>query len=376
VSPLDETPPEPGPPAKPDFMVWPPIPEAPYTVPGEPPPPPRRRHRSITFRLLGILLVLCGLLAGGGVTAVLVYEHHLDNNIGRIGNPFAALPEKARPKPLADGATDILMLGSDSKISVDPSNWALGAQHTDAIMIAHIPADRSRVTVTSIPPDSWVTVPGHGKNQINAGYALGGPTLMVQTVENLTHVRIDHIMIVDFEGFKDITDELGGVRVNVASTTSNAKLKFAPGVQTMDGATALRYVRQRHNLPGGDFNRVARQQTWIRAVSVKTLEKGTLTNPITLNQVLNSLTSAISADDDFSIGRMRSLAVSLRGLRGDDLVFITAPVAGTGRSPDGKLPIVKLDAEANRSLWAALAGDDIPQWLAAHPEATRPAAAA
>ncbi len=372
MTPLDETPPEPATPAKPDFMVWPPIPDAPQ--PGET-PPVRRRHRSITFRLLGILLVLCGLVAGGGVAAVLVYEHHLDNNIGRIGNPFTALPEKSRPKPPTDGATDILMLGSDSKISVEPSDWATGAQHTDAIMIAHIPADRSRVTVTSIPPDSWVTVPGHGKNQINAGYALGGPTLMVQTVESLTHVRIDHVMIVDFAGFKDITDELGGVRVNVAPTASNASFDFSPGVQTMDGATALKFVRQRHNLPGGDFNRVARQQTWIRAVSVKTLERGTLTNPIKLNQVLGSLTSAISADDDFSIGRMRSLAVSLRGLRGDDLAFITAPVAGTGRSPDGKLPIVRLDTDANRTLWAALAGDDIDRWLAAHPTATRPATA-
>jgi LCP family protein required for cell wall assembly len=264
---------------------------------------------------------------------------------------------------------NILLLGSDSRISTDPGAWTRGAQRTDAIMIAHIPDDRSAVTVTSIPRDSWVTIPGHGKNKINAGFSFGGPTLMVKTVEKLTGVRIDHVVIVDFEGFQEITDDLGGVNINVSKATKDGRASFAAGPQTMDGETALNYVRQRHNLPGGDFDRVKRQQNWIRAVALKTLNKGTLTNPLTVNAVLDSLTSSIAADDAFSIGKMRSLALSLRKVRGDDLTFLTAPVAGTGRSPDGKQSIVNLDAGANRALWKSVAADDLDTWLAAHPDA-------
>jgi LCP family protein required for cell wall assembly len=331
-------------------------------------PKPRRRGR-LAFRLLGISLVIGLVLAGGGIGVALWLQRGYNQNIERIGDPFGPLIETERPKAVATGAMNILLLGSDSRISTDPGAWIRGAQRTDAIMIAHVPADRSAVTVTSIPRDSWVTVPGHGKNKINAGFSFGGPTLMVKTVEKLTGVRIDHVVIVDFEGFKDITDELDGVRINVAKATSDERSNFAAGPQTMDGETALKYVRQRHNLPGGDFDRVKRQQNWIRAVALKTLDKGTLTSPLKLNAVLNSLTRSIAADDSFSIGKMRSLAISLRDVRGNDLTFLTAPVAGTGRSPDGKQSIVNLDGSANRALWKAVANDDLDGWLAANPDA-------
>ena len=191
----------------------------------------------------------------------------------------------------------------------------------------------------------------------------------VATVERLTGVRIDHVVIVDFEGFKDITDELGGVTVNVARATSDERGTWKAGPQAMDGETALNYVRQRHNLPGGDFDRVKRQQNWIRAVALKTLDRGTLTSPAKLSGVLGSLTGSIAADDGFTIGRMRSLALSLRGVRGGDLTFLTAPVAGTGWSPDHTQSIVNLDRSANRRLWKAAALDRLDEWLAAHPEA-------
>lgn len=330
---------------------------------------PKKRRGRLAVRLLLICLILGLVLASGGLAAAWWVQRGLDNNIERIPDPFSALPETERPKAVATGAMNILLLGSDSRISTDPGAWTRGAQRTDAIMIAHVPADRSEVTVTSIPRDSWVTIPGHGKNKINAGFSFGGPTLMVKTVEKYTGVRIDHIVIVDFEGFKDITDELDGVKINVSESTSDERSNFAAGPQTMDGETALKYVRQRHNLPGGDFDRVKRQQNWIRAVALKTLDKGTLTNPLKLNGVLNSLTKSIAADDDFSIGKMRSLALSLRSIRGNDLAFLTAPVAGTGRSPDGKQAIVNLDTAENRTLWKAVANDKMDAWLADNPDA-------
>ena len=380
--PLDET-------GKPDFMVWPPIPDAPRFPRATPPPPPARRRRPLLLKLLVATVVVGLLVVVGGVGAFFIYQRDLNKNIGRIGNPFVALPEKTRPKAAPDGATNILLLGSDNKISSAPGDWARGAQTTDAIMVAHIPASRSHVTVTSIPRDSWVTIPGHGANRLNAGFKLGGPSLMVATVENLTGVRIDHVVILDFAGFKDITDELGGVTVNVPQSTAAEETSFSAGPQVMDGATALNYVRQRADLPGGDLGRVRRQQNWLRAVTLKTLDKGTLTSPRRLSSVLGSLTSSIAADDGFTIGRMRSLAVSLHGVRGNDLTFLTAPVlpakataksakttggtavsaATTGHPASRKQPVVHLDLTANRALWASIANDTVNSWLAEHPDA-------
>jgi LCP family protein required for cell wall assembly len=350
------------------------------TPPGTPPPPspdtepeprPRRRRGRLLLRLLAISLAFGMLLAGGGAATALWFQHRYDHNIERFGDPFKAIPEATRPKAVSHGVMNVLLLGSDSRISAgDPNDWVYGAQRTDAIMIAHIPADRSGATITSIPRDSWVSIPGYGMNKINAAFSFGGTTLMVQTVEKLTGVRLDHVLIVDFDGFKEITDELGGVKIKVAQSTHDERSSFKAGVQTMDGATALNYVRQRHNLPGGDFDRVKRQQNWIRAVSLKMLSKGTLTNPIKLNRVLGSLTKSIAADDGFSIGSMRSLALSLRDVKGSDLTFLTAPIAGTGRSPDGKQSIVKLNSAANKALWGAVADDTVDDWLKSHPSAT------
>ncbi len=335
-----------------------------------PPVPPHRRRR-LLLRLLVIVLAFGLILATAGLGAALLLQHRYDRNIERFGDPFKNLPVASRPQAASAGVENILMLGSDSRISAgDPSDWIYGAQRTDAIMIAHVPEDRSGVTVTSIPRDSWVDIPGYGMNKINAAFSFGGTTLMVQTIENLTGVRLDHVVIVDFDGFKSITDELGGVRIRVPVATHDERSSLTAGVHTMDGATALNYVRQRHNLPGGDFDRVRRQQNWVRAVALKTLAGSTLTNPLKLNRVLGSLTSSIAVDDSFSIGQMRSLALSLRDVGGSDLTFLTAPVAGTGRSPDGKQDIVRLDKSAGAALWQAVADDTVPSWLAAHPQAS------
>jgi LCP family protein required for cell wall assembly len=360
VSRLDDTA------ARPDHPLEPPVDQPASSTHRDP-----RRRRRLWVRLLAVCAVLGVVVAGAGLAGALYLQHRYDKNIERFGNPFTALPQESRPSAGASGAMNILLLGSDSRISAgDPKNWVRGAQRTDAIMIAHVPADRKQVTVTSIPRDSWVSIPGYpGKNKINAAFSFGGPTLMVKTVEQLTGVRLDHVVIVDFEGFTDITDELGGVVINVPEATHDERSNFRAGRQVMNGEQALGYVRQRHNLPGGDFDRVKRQQNWIRAVALKTLDKGTLTSPLKLNNVLDSLTSSIAADDDFSFSAMRSLALSLRNIRGGDLTFMTAPVAGTGWSPDHKQAIVNLDLRANKGLWKAYRGDTVDDWLAAHPDA-------
>lgn len=334
-------------------------------------PAPQARHsrRRRRRRVLVVLAVLASLVlgvVGGGAWWVRSFTRQLDANIERFGNPFAALPDDQRPtKPAAAAkAMNILMLGSDSRVSAgDPTAWEAGAQRTDAIMILHVDAARTGATIMSIPRDSWVPIPGRGHAKINAAFSWGGPSLMVRTVEAYTNVRIDHVVMVDFEGFMRLTDSLGGVTITVPKATRDEAGSFRAGPQRMDGPTALRYVRQRHNLPGGDFDRVRRQQNWIRAIMREALDRQSLSDLPTMTSVLTTVSESIATDDGFSFAAMRDLVWSMRSVHADDVRFLTAPVKGTGRSPDGRQSIVELDAAANASLWTAVARDDLSDWV-------------
>jgi LCP family protein required for cell wall assembly len=339
---------------------------APPGTPPSPPPPHKRRRWPI---VLGVLGTIAALLAGTGYYAYNQTVSHWNSNIERFGDPFKAIPQADRPtaEPAAAQAVNILMVGSDSRVDAgNPKSWSVGAQRTDAIMLLHIAADHQSAYVMSIPRDSWVTIPGHGTAKINAAFSWGGPSLMVQTIESLTGVRIDHVAIVDFEGFKQITDALGGVTITVPQTVSSFQGTIKAGTQNMDGATALTYVRQRYNLPGGDFDRVKRQQNWIRAVMVKLMSSGTLTDPFKLNDAMNALTSSVSVDSAFTFNEIKDLALSSRDLRAGDVKFFTVPVAGTGWSPDHQQSIVNLAPAEDATLWTAVRKDQVSTWLATH----------
>ena len=122
-------------------------------------------------------------------------------------------------------------------------------------MIARLNPDRTVAAVASIPRDSWVDIPGHGHDKINAAYSFGGPSLLVATVENLTQIRIDHFAVIDFAGFRSMVDAVGGIDVGIDAPTSSDGVAFHQGVNHLDGRAALAYVRQRYGLIGGDFDR-------------------------------------------------------------------------------------------------------------------------
>lgn len=327
-------------------------------------------ERSATLRALAVAgILLLGLLAAG-VGGAVWFTSRLDANIERLGDPFAALPERPRTAPREAGVdspapVNILVLGSDSRISAgDPSQWEAGAQRTDAIMLVHLAGDRQSAHVVSVPRDSWVPVPGHGEAKINAAYSFGGPTLLIQTVEDLTGVRIDHFVVADFESFTTMTDALGGVTVHVPPELADEPGgPFPAGDHVMSGAQALEYTRQRYGLPGGDFDRVQRQQTWMRAILRQVGDS--LTDPLGMKGFLEVVTRSVAADDALTTDRMVELLVGARDLRADDVAFLTAPYAGTGTSADGQ-SIVLLDRERFDPLLAAIAADDAEAYVREH----------
>jgi LCP family protein required for cell wall assembly len=226
-------------------------------------------------------------------------------------------------------------------------------------MIARFSADRQHAQVISIPRDSWVDIPGHGKNKINAAYAFGGPPLLIQTVEQLTGVRIDHYAAIGFSGLIDVTDELGGVDVYVAETTSWGDYTFTAGANHLDGDAARWYVGQRYDLPGGDFDRVKRQQNYLRSMFSKLFSNGVFTSPGELDSVLRTVTSAVAVDDGLSNTDLLSMAYSLRGLKPDTMDFFTAPVLGTGT--EGAASVVYLDQTTGARMWGYLNTDSLSQ---------------
>lgn len=326
----------------------------------------RRRRRRVLAAAAALVV-----LGGAGAAASLVHgaQARYAANLDHFAAPV--IPEAARPSPAATdtrGRTpvNLLLLGSDSRISGgDASQWTYGGQRTDAIMVVHVAADRRSAAVVSIPRDAWVPIPGHGTAKVNAAFSYGGPALMQQTVEELTGVRIDHVAILDFEGFARVTDVLGGVEICVPRTVSDMRGTFEKGCSTMDGDTALRYVRQRYGLPGGDFDRVRRQQNWVRSVMRQGRAAGLLTDPVKLDATLDALTSSLATDAGFGVPEMRELALSLRESDASAVRFLTVPVTGTGTSADGQ-SIVLLDRPAAAVLWAAVRGDGVEGWVETH----------
>ena len=329
---------------------------------------PGRGWRIALLSVLAIFLVLT--LATGGLA--LWVRHSIASGMEFIADPFADIPTRAPQQKVAAGeepAVNILVLGTDSRTSAsDPSQWKEGAQRTDAIMIVQVSGDRKTVSVMSIPRDSWVEIPGHGQGKINAAYSYGGPSLTIHTVENLTGIHIDHFAVANFESFVALTDEIGGVRVNLKTPQTLAGKELGAGAQVLNGQQALAYTRERSSLPNGDFDRVKRQQTWMRSIVSRVLTNGTLSSPTALYSFLKTASRTVAVDESFTLNQMQSLALDTRHLHSNDIRFMTVPTAGTGTSTDGQ-SIVTLDADADTPLFKAFAEDRVSAYLTEHPDA-------
>jgi LCP family protein required for cell wall assembly len=322
-------------------------------------PSSRRVLRRVLISV-GVLGLVLALIVGAGLWFL---TDRYAGNIDRVADVFGDLDEEARPAPAtpAEAAPEepvtFLLVGSDTR--ADPAPGEIPDGRSDAIMLARFSGDRQHAQLISIPRDSWVDIPGHGRNKINASYAFGGPTLLIQTVEQLTQVRIDHYVAIDFDGLIQVTDDLGGVDVVVAETTKNGPFTFPAGVNHLDGEQARWYLAQRYGLAGGDFDRVKRQQQYLQAMFGKLFSSNTFTDPGRLDSALLAVTSAVAMDDTLGNAGLVSLAYSLRNVAPDDIEFFTAPVLGTGM--EGPASVVYLDTVTCERMWAYLRSDSLAQ---------------
>ena len=324
------------------------------------PPRPRRRRRAlhITMIVVGVLI----LVVGGAGVGVTLYLKSVEDKVKRVP-AFEGIPEDSRPTKaaVAKDAQNYLVLGSDTR---DPDN--VGGSRSDTIILLHIKQGHTGAQLVSIPRDTWTHIPrsadgkhGNTMAKINAAYAWGGVPLTVQTVEEFTGVRIDHVVMVDFAGFKEIVDALGGVEINVDeaftsthSLNANSIRHFNAGPQVMDGGAALDYARERYVFKDGDFARIRHQQQVIKAILDKAASGDLLTNPGHLNAFLNATANAVVVDSTLSIF---DTATDLRHLRSGDLTFYTNPSRGTGM--EGSESVVYADRDKDKQIYSAIVQD-------------------
>jgi len=334
-----------------------------------------RSHKAVTT-LAVIFILLSGTFGG-----YLWWLNSLFDNVEHVPAGITTPPEKEGSSGEKNHPLNILLLGADhgdvgQSVAEDLADgkWTPFEHRSDTIMLVHIPADRDSVQLLSVPRDTWTKIDGYPAPnhyaKINAAFSFGGPTLAVKTVQQLTGISVDHLAIIDWVGFKDLTTALGGVRVYIPETfyDESQRLTWEKGWQTLEGELALQYVRTRYGLSKGDFDRIARQQNFLRSTMGQLLSKGTTHNPVTLGRVVKVITSNLTVDDSWDNEEIRSLALSLRDIQTGDVQFVTAPFGRYDTSADGQ-SIVRLAKKQSEALFEAIKNDDISSYLDEYPRA-------
>ncbi len=274
-----------------------------------------------------------------------------------------AFPATARAKDTT--GTTYLVIGSDSRDDLSRDERArLGTGQatgvrTDTIMLLHLAATGPAVLV-SIPRDSYVAIPGHGKDKINAAFAYGGPKLLVQTVEQATGLRIDDFVMTGLGGFAGVVDAVGGVRIcpKVAIKDTKAHLDVPKGCQNMDGPTALGYARARYSDPRGDLGRVERQREVLASIASKTLSPSVLGVPWRAGPAAVAGGKALTVDSGSTPWGVGRFVLGMRAVSGGDGVRMTVPIGNTSLQTSAG-EAVQWDKTQALKLFAAMAKNDI-----------------
>ena len=277
------------------------------TAPATAPRPRRKRRRRLVLKTLSVLLVI--VLAWGGF---LVWD--ANTNIGRVSALSGA----------SDTAgTTYLLAGSDSRADGAVQDGFEGSERADSIMLVNIAANGQAVAV-SIPRDTYAEIPGVGWDKINASYAYGGPQLLVETVEKLTGLTIDHFVQIGMGAVPDMVDAVGGVELcyDHDSNDEYSGLNWTAGCHTVDGPTALQFSRMRYQDPEGDIGRTKRQRQVISKVVSEAASPATLINPARTLRVERAGSKSFTVDEDSSIMTVASLVMALRSASSDELMGV------------------------------------------------------
>lgn len=297
------------------------------------------------------MVLLLTVLAAGAASAV-----WFDTTLHRIP-ALASYPDR----PGAGKGVTWLLVGSDSRQNLSPEQQAalatggdIGNGRTDTILLVHIGGLGSGVptTMVSLPRDSYVDIPGHGEDKINAAFAIGGAPLLTQTVEQATGLRLDHYAEVGFDGFAELVDAVGGVTMCPAEPISDplAGIDLPAGCQELDGRDALGFVRSRAT-PRADLDRMLNQRAFMAALLHRAASPEVLLNPLRWYPMVHAAGGALAVDQGGHVWDLARLGWALHG----DTVTTTVPIGEFTSSDSGS--VVVWDSEAAGRLFAALGAD-------------------
>ncbi|WP_329174697.1 LCP family protein [Streptomyces decoyicus] len=323
-------------------------------------PPPRRR------RVTRALIVLSTVLAVGSVGTYVWADTklHREVNLGKIAD-----------RPPQGRGTNYLIVGSDSRVGLSErakkdlhtGGSADAGRRTDSMILLHT-GDHG-TSMVSLPRDSWVNIPSHirpetgkhyreSKNKLNAAFSFGGPDLLVRTIERNTGVHIDHYTEIGFAGFVGIVNAVGGVPMcldrDVKDEKSGADLK--KGCHTLDGRTALAFVRQRHQEAQGDLGRSQNQQKFLAALARKAATPGTLLDPSKVYPTMSAGLDTLIVDDDTGLPNLTSLFKAMKAVTAGDGKRLTVPVSSLS-FPTSKGSAVKWNTQQAKKLFTELNQD-------------------
>lgn len=335
--------------------------------------PPRRseRFRSLprwqrTIIILGVLAIITSLIGVGGAWG---FVHRYESQVKHEDILGVEAPAPEVEQHWEAGPLNLLLLGSDSREGERDEGRFTG-ERSDTIMLVHIAASRDRAAIISIPRDSYVHIPAGknwkgGMNKLNAAFSYGGAPLAAKTISDLTGVTFDGAMIANFAGIRRMVDAVDGVNVcvpyDVKSTFSDKS--WPKGCHRFDGANAEEFMRQRKNVPGGDFGRMHDQQLVVQGIIEKVSADGALNNPVKLDKLVMTAAQSLTIDKNLDL---RQLASTVRNIKPANVKFATVPYSNPGlKTPVGSA--VQLDDLKSKAMFDAIRTDTLDQWLAANP---------
>jgi LCP family protein required for cell wall assembly len=330
----------------------------------------RRRGRRIALISAVSVVVLIVAVAVGGYATV----NHITGNVKRIPNVFAGLD--AARMPVMPAATQksmtILLTGSNVLPATRGGNGALHSSTASQnpsglIALVHFNANLKAGAIVSIPGNAQVAIPGHGRSELENTLKLGGPSLLIRTVEQLTNVRIDHYTVVNFAGLVSTLGPLGGVNVDLPAATTSNGVVFHKGVNHLTASTALAYLRQTSLSEEG---RVLRQQALLRAIVSKFATENLLSNPLKDLSLLDAFTGALSVDSNFTNLGLETLAGQLHLLRPGSSTYVTTPVVAAAANSTP----VQLKVALSGKLWQAIRHDSVAAFAKQYPATVTPGA--
>lgn len=319
----------------------------------------------------GVLSVV--LLAGSG------WGWYLGQVAEATVNRTDAIPDSGNEGNGGAAAMNLLLVGNDSRAALSDDQLAelnAGADsgtNTDTMILVHLPADGSRASFVSFPRDSYVQIPGYGWDKLNAAYAYGyadtpddaaeadrragGAQLLVQTISGMTGLQIDHYAEVDLLGFFNLSSVVGGVEVNLCEPVDDSQWSgavFPAGVQTISGADALEFVRQRHGLPRGDFDRIVRQQVFIAGVLRKMLSDDVLLDLGKQRELVEAASQSLTIDEGLDLF---DLSEQMQSVTAGSIEFQTIPYVGDDEDDQGRYILRLEDEDVLHDFFAELSAE-------------------